>query len=248
MVEFAGKRAVVTGAASGIGRATALLLAREGAHVLAADISERGLAETARLAEGSLDTHVYDASNVESCHALVAAASNVGPLDILCNIAGMLDWGETHEFDENRFKRIIDINLTGTFAMCRAALPHLIESKGCIVNMASTAALAGTPYATAYTASKHGVAGLTKSIAIEYASKGVRVNAVCPGHVDTPMGNKAPPSGDIDWALMMRAAPKLLDGKCDPSDIAEMVAFLASAKARKITGALFTVDGGQLAG
>lgn len=248
MGDFTGTRAIVTGAASGIGRATALHLAREGAHVLAADISEQGLAETAKLAEGSLKTHIYDASDVESCHALIAGAAASGPIDILCNIAGMLDWGETHEFDEGRFERIIAINLTGTYAMCRAALPHLIQSKGCIVNMASTAALAGTPYAAAYTASKHGVAGLTKSIAIEYASKGVRVNAVCPGHVDTPMGNKAPPTGDIDWALMMRAAPKLLDGKCDPEDIAEMVAFLASDKASKITGALFTVDGGQLAG
>jgi len=248
MGDFSGKRAIVTGAASGIGRSTALHLVREGAQVLAADISEQGLAETAKLVEGSLKTHVYDASDVESCHALVAAAAASGPIDILCNIAGMLEWGETHEFDEGRFERIIALNLTGTYALCRAALPHLIQSKGCIVNMASTAALAGTPYATAYTASKHGVAGLTKSIAVEYASKGVRVNAVCPGHVDTPMGNKAPPTGDIDWALMMRAAPKLLDGKCDPSDIAEMVAFLASEKARKITGALFTVDGGQLAG
>ena len=247
-MQFQGKRAIVTGASSGIGRATALLLASEGARVWAADIAEEGLAETARRANGSLETHIYDAADVESCHALVAAVADEGQLDILCNIAGMLEWGETHTFDEDRFKRIIAINLTGTFAMIRAALPHLVESKGNIVNMASTAALAGTPYATAYAASKHGVAGMTKSIAVEYASKGVRVNAVCPGHVDTPMGNKAPPKGDIDWQLMMRAAPKLLDGKCDPSDIAEMVAFLASDRASKITGVLFNVDGGQLAG
>lgn len=247
-MQFQGKRAIVTGAASGIGRATALHLAREGAQVWAADIAVEGLAETAKLADGLIANYVYDAADVESCHALVAAVAEEGGLDILCNIAGMLEWGVTHEFDEARFARIIAVNLTGTYAMCRAALPHLIESKGNIVNMASTAALTGTPYATAYAASKHGVAGLTKSIAVEYAAKGVRVNAVCPGHVDTPMGNKAPPAGDIDWALMMRAAPKLLDGKCDPSDIAEMVAFLASDKASKITGVLFNVDGGQLAG
>ena len=247
-MQFQGKRAIVTGAASGIGRATALHLQSEGAQVWAADISADGLAETAEMSGGSIRTHVYDASDVESCKALVAAATKDGPLDILCNIAGMLAWGETHDFDEDLFKTIIAVNLTGTFAMCRAALPHLVESKGAIVNMASTAGLSGTPYATAYAASKHGVVGLTKSIAVEYASKGVRVNAVAPGHVDTPMGNKAPPTGDIDWALLMRGAPKLLDGKCDPSDIAEMVAFLAGEQARKITGAIFSVDGGQLAG
>lgn len=248
MADFSGKRVIVTGAASGIGRATALLFAQQGAHVWAADIAKDGLAETADLADGTLETFVYDASDVASCQALVAEATKDGGLDVLCNIAGMLAWGETHTFEEDRFKQIIAVNLTGTFAMCRAALPHLVESKGNIVNMASTAALTGTPYATAYAASKHGVAGMTKSIAVEYASKGVRVNAVCPGHVDTPMGNKAPPTGDIDWQLMMRAAPKLLDGKCDPSDIAEMVAFLASDKASKITGVLFNVDGGQIAG
>lgn len=247
-MEFQGKRAIVTGAASGIGRATALHLQAQGARVWAADISAEGLAETAKLAGGSLETLLYDASDVESCKALVAEVTKDGSLDILCNIAGMLAWGETHDFDEDLFKKIIAVNLTGTFAMCRAALPHLIESKGAIVNMASTAGLSGTPYATAYAASKHGVVGLTKSIAVEYASKGVRVNAVAPGHVDTPMGNKAPPTGDIDWALMMRGAPKLLDGKCDPADIAEMVAFLASERARKITGVIFNVDGGQLAG
>jgi NAD(P)-dependent dehydrogenase (short-subunit alcohol dehydrogenase family) len=247
-MQFQGKRAIVTGAASGIGRATALHLHNEGAEVWAADIAAEGLAETAELSGGSIKTHTYDASDVESCKALVAEVTKDGGLDILCNIAGMLAWGETHDFDEGLFAKILAVNLTGTFAMCRAALPHLIESKGSIVNMASTAGLGGTPYATAYAASKHGVVGLTKSIAVEYASKGVRVNAVAPGHVDTPMGNKAPPTGDIDWALMMRGAPKLLDGKCDPSDIAEMVAFLASDKARKITGTVINVDGGQLAG
>jgi meso-butanediol dehydrogenase / (S,S)-butanediol dehydrogenase / diacetyl reductase len=100
----------------------------------------------------------------------------------------------------------------------------------------------------AYAASKHAVAAITKSLAIEFAAAGVRINAICPGHVDTPMGNSAPPSGDVDWSLVMRNVPKLADGTCQPSDIAEMFAFLASDRARKITGSLFTVDGGQLAG
>jgi NAD(P)-dependent dehydrogenase (short-subunit alcohol dehydrogenase family) len=92
------------------------------------------------------------------------------------------------------------------------------------------------------------VVGLTKSLAVEFAARGVRINAVCPGHVDTPMTRRPPPTGDVDWALMMRNAPKLTDGVCVPEDIAEMVCFLASEKARKITGAVINVDGGQLAG
>jgi NAD(P)-dependent dehydrogenase (short-subunit alcohol dehydrogenase family) len=92
------------------------------------------------------------------------------------------------------------------------------------------------------------VAAITKSLAVEFASKGVRINAICPGHVNTPMGNAAPPPGDVDWGLVMRNAPKLVDGSCEPEDVAEMFAFLASDQARKVTGSLFTIDGGQLAG
>ncbi len=245
-MRFAGKRALVTGAASGIGRATALRLAAEGAHVVAADVNRAGLLETVSMDPGEMIMAEYDAADVASCQGLVARAA-AGGLDILCNIAGLLDWGPTLDFDEARFERLIAVNLTSVYALCRAALPHLIESRGTIVNMASTAGVQGTPFSIGYAASKHGVVGLTKSLAVEFAARDVRINAVCPGHVRTPMTNRPPPQGDIDWALMMRNAPKLPDGTCEPEDIAEMVAFLASAQARKITGALFTVDGGQLA-
>jgi NAD(P)-dependent dehydrogenase (short-subunit alcohol dehydrogenase family) len=245
-MRFAGKRALVTGAASGIGRATALRLAAEGAHVVAADVNRAGLLETVSMDPGEMIMAEYDAADVASCQGLVARAA-AGGLDILCNIAGLLDWGPTLDFDEARFERLIVVNLTSVYALCRAALPHLIESRGTIVNMASTAGVQGTPFSIGYAASKHGVVGLTKSLAVEFAARDVRINAVCPGHVRTPMTNRPPPQGDIDWALMMRNAPKLPDGTCEPEDIAEMVAFLASAQARKITGALFTVDGGQLA-
>ena len=110
------------------------------------------------------------------------------------------------------------------------------------------AALQGIPYTIAYAASKHAVAAITKSLAIEFAAKNVRINAICPGHVDTPMGNSPPPPGDVDWSLVMRNAPKLPNGSCAPSDIAEAFAYLASDAARKITGTLLTIDGGQLAG
>ena len=248
-MRFQNKKALVTGAASGIGRASALRLASEGARVIAADINAAGLAETMGLADGRITALPYDASDIASCQALITEAAS-GDLDILCNIAGLLDWGPTLTFDESRFQRLIAVNLTSVYTLCRAALPLLIRSGGNIVNMASTAGVQGTPYTVGYAASKHGVVGITRSLAVEFASQGVRVNAICPGHVRTPMTEHTPPpSGEgVDWALMMRNAPKLPDGICEPEDIASMVAYLASDEARKITGAIINVDGGQLAG
>lgn len=237
----------VTGAASGIGRATAILFAAEGARVTIGDINEAGLAETALLMASAPRIVPYDAGDFASCRALVEAAATDG-LDVLCNVSGLLKWGPSLEFAVEDFERILRINTTSVFVMCQAALPHLIKSGGNIVNTASTAALQGIPYTIAYAASKHAVAAITKSLAIEFASKNVRINAICPGHVDTPMGNSAPPAGDVDWALVMRNAPKLPNGTCAPSDIAEGFAYLASDAARKITGTLLTIDGGQLAG
>ncbi|MXO74380.1 SDR family oxidoreductase [Altererythrobacter aerius] len=247
-MEFAGKRIVVTGAASGIGRATAIKFAAEGADLVIADINQAGLEETAGMLARTARAVPYDAADFDSCRALIAAAAEGGPIDVLANVAGMLAWGPTLDFDEALFEKIVRVNLTSVYCLCRAALPHLIESKGNIVNTASTAALQGIAYTVAYAASKHGVMGITKSLAVEFASKGVRVNAVAPGHVDTPMGNSAPPAGDVDWALVMRNSPKLVDGTCAPSDIAETIAFLASERSRKTTGAILNVDGGQLAG
>ncbi len=246
-MRFQGKQVLVTGAASGIGRATAILFASEGARVTIADLNAEGLEATAAKMISRPNIVPYDAADMASCRALVETAAKDG-LDVLCNIAGILKWGPTLEFSEEDFARILTINTTSVFTMCKAALPHLIKSKGVIVNTASTAALQGIAYTVAYAASKHGVAAITKSLAIEFASKGVRINAICPGHVNTPMGNAAPPPGDVDWGLVMRNAPKLVDGSCEPEDVAEMFAFLASDQARKVTGALFTIDGGQLAG
>jgi NAD(P)-dependent dehydrogenase (short-subunit alcohol dehydrogenase family) len=246
-MRFEGKSVLVTGAASGIGRATAILFAAEGARVTIGDINAAGLNETAGLMASTPKIVPYDAGDFASCRALVEAAATDG-LDVLCNVSGMLKWGPSLEFSLDDFERILRINTTSVFAMCQAALPHLIKSGGNIVNTASTAALQGIAYTVAYAASKHAVAAITKSLAIEFASKGVRINAICPGHVDTPMGNSPPPPGDVDWSLVMRNAPKLPNGSCAPSDIAEAFAYLASDAARKITGTLLTVDGGQLAG
>ncbi|NQV95900.1 MAG: SDR family oxidoreductase, partial [Sphingomonadales bacterium] len=238
----------VTGAASGIGRATAILMAKDGAHVTIADINADGLIETAGMMEGSPRTVPYDATDHDSCRALIAKATENRGLDILCNIAGLLDWGPVDNFDETRFARVLAINLTSVYTLCRAALPHLVKSKGTIINTSSTAGLVGIAYSSAYSASKHGVIGLTKSLAIEYAVRGVRVNAICPGHVDTPMGNQTPPEGDIDWDLVMRNVNKLEGGACTPEDIANAFAYLASADARKVSGTTLTVDGAMQAG
>ncbi|MBK8630984.1 MAG: SDR family oxidoreductase [Sphingomonadales bacterium] len=245
-MRFEGKNVLVTGAASGIGRATAIRFAAEGADVTIGDVNEAGLQETAALMARSPRIHAFDALDTESCRGLVAAAA-VDGLDVLCNISGILKWGPSLEFSIDDFERILKVNTTSVFVLCQAALPHLLKSRGNIVNTASTAALQGIAYTIAYSASKHAVAAITKGLAVEFAAQGVRINAICPGHVNTPMGNATPPEG-VDWSLVMRNAPKLLDGTCDPSDVAGLFAWLASDEASKVTGSLFTMDGGQLAG
>lgn len=246
-MSLSGKKVLVTGAASGIGRATAVRFAAERASVTIGDINAAGLEETAGLMASAPRIQAFDASDFASCRALVEAAA-VDGLDAVCNISGMLKWGPSEDFSMEDFERILRINTASVFAICQSAYPHLAASKGCIVNTASTAALQGIAYTIAYSASKHGVAAITKGLAIEWAAKGIRVNAICPGHVNTPMGNSAPPPGDVNWDLVMRNVPKLPNGTCEPEDIAELFAYLASDRAAKVTGSLFTIDGGQLAG
>ena len=246
-MEMDGKRVLITGAASGIGRATAIRFAAEGAVVTIGDINAEGLQKTAEMMVSRPHIQTFDAMDFASCRALVDAAAHSG-LDVLCNISGILKWGPSETFALDDFERILKVNTTSVFALCQMALPHLVASKGNIVNTASAAALQGIAYTVAYSASKHAVAGITKSLAVEYAARGVRVNAICPGQVNTPMASTDFPEGDVDFSLLMRNAPKLLDGSCEPEDIAEMFLFLASDRARKITGSMMVVDGGQLAG
>jgi NAD(P)-dependent dehydrogenase (short-subunit alcohol dehydrogenase family) len=244
-----GKIAVVTGAASGIGLAVAKRLAAEGAQIVIGDRNADGLRDAVQAIGSSASALALDVADEDSCQAIIDhAVGQHGGLDILCNIAGVLDFGRFAEVDRTRWDRVISVNLTGVYQMCRAAMPHLIERRGNIVNMASAAGLVGVPYNSAYTASKHGVVGLTKALALEFSKEGVRVNAVCPGGVDTPMLHQSPPD-NIDWQMVMRSASWLDSGAmATPDDIADAVTFLASQEARRITGAAFTVDGGQTAG
>lgn len=248
-MRFEGKRAIVTGAASGIGLAVARLLASEGAKVMIGDRNEEGLQAAAADIGGAARAFPIDVSDFDACQRMVeTTVSEHGGLDILCNIAGVLDMAPLAQFTPERWARMIGVNLSGVFFLSQAAMPHLIETRGSIVNMASAAGLVGVPYNSPYSASKHGVVGLTKAMALEFANQGVRINAICPTGVKTPMLGAPPPEG-VDWDAVMRSASWLDNGEmCEPEDIANAVAFLASNDARMITGVAFPVDGGQTAG
>ncbi|HQR03073.1 MAG: SDR family oxidoreductase [Proteobacteria bacterium] len=250
---FVGKNVLITGAASGIGKATAERLAGEGANLLLADLNEDGVAvvaETLAKAHGVTTRGIaFDAGQAASCRQMVGGAVEIfdGRLDALCNIAGIMDWGPFDTFGEERWDRMMRINLNSLFHINQAALPSLIESKGNIVNMASASGLMGIAYTTAYCVAKAGVIAMTKSLAVEFAAKGVRINAVAPGGVKTPMNGSVPLPDGVDMGLLQRLWPKLGD-LCEADEIAAGVAYLACNEARNITGTVLVIDGGQTAG
>ncbi len=247
---FEGKVAVVTGAASGIGRATAERIAREGGRVMCVDVQAPALADLVKqLADEGLEAidQICDVSDVAAVQATIdGAVARFGSLDVLCNIAGILQFTHTHEVKDEDWDRILAVNLTGTFRMCRAALPHLLASRGTIVNMSSTAALGGHPWTAAYSAAKGGVLSLTRTLAVEYAKRGLRANSVCPGSVKTPMHDVFELPEGADGKLVRRLMP--LDGEFrGPETAAAAIAFLASDEAAHINGTELRVDGGMLA-
>ncbi len=248
MKRFQDKIALITGAASGIGRATALRLAQEGATLLCADRDQDGCAATVAEIGDAASTQMLDVTDPASCDEAVAqTVQRYGRIDLLANVAGIGGFGHAADIDDAQWQRMIGVNLTGVFQMVRAALPHLAKVRGNIVNIASAAGLIGTPYAVAYAASKSGVVGLTKSIAVEYATRGVRVNAICPGAVNTPLiAGGFDDIGDVEPRLFERLTP-LLGDMAEPEDVAAAVAFLGSDDARFVTGAILSVDGGQTA-
>lgn len=245
---FQDKVVLITGAASGIGQASVERIAREGGTILCADVQADAVRESAKHAVecgGVAEAVVCDVSDPEQvATAMASCIDRFGRIDVLCNIAGILRFQHTHEMALEDWDRVLGVNLTGTFLMCRAALPHLLESQGCIVNMSSTSALAGLPYAAAYGASKAGVISLTQAIAIEYGKRGVRANAICPGSIQTPMTREPEFPEGVDFKLIMRAGP--LDAFRGPETVASLVAFLGSEDAAHVNGERIRVDGATL--
>lgn len=232
---FAGKRAVVTGAAGGIGRATVELLTAEGAEVLGLDL---------RAGDGVLACDVRDQASVAA--AIAEAVEELGGLDTLVNVAGIDQFRRFEDLDFEVWQRHLDVNLTGPMLLCHAALPHLKESRGSIVTIASIAGLRAQPYQAAYCASKAGVVMLMKSLALELAAHGIRVNTVCPGGVETELPVNAAAehrNTELDWSLLMETSGARY-GFMPPSDIADAVAYLASDAAASVTGAVLSVDRG----
>lgn len=221
--------AIVTGAGGGIGKATAERLAADGFTVAGLDIKN---------AEFQCD--VSDESQVNATVARIA--DELGRPTVVCNVAGIGRFSHTEEASLAEWDRTIAVNLTGTFLLCRAALPHLLDGGGAIVNVASTAGIMGQPYSAAYCASKGGVVLLTKALALEYLERGVRVNAVAPGGVDTPlMGSFMPPENASRHLMAKLVTPM---GFCTPEEVAGVISFLASDASRYMTGSVVSYDGG----
>ena len=235
MSRLADRVALVSGAASGIGAAVVTRLRDEGATVVGCDLppTEDGL--------------VCDVRDAQACRATVdEVLARHGRLDVLANVAGLAFGNRIQDVSPDEWRHVIDVNLTGTFLLSQAAVPALIESTGTIVNLASVAGIQATPYNAAYCASKAGVIQLTKSLALELAPEGVRVNAVCPASVDTPFlrGFRLPEDANLD--LLLRSVSPM--GRLiEPGEVAGAVAYLASADAANVNGTTLVIDGGASA-
>jgi len=238
--------ALVTGASSGIGAAIAVEFADAGWNVMAAGRDEGRLEEVADVSD-NIATWAGDLVKSEDCDELVAdTIDEFGNIDCLVNSAGLLLRGNAEETDDEDWRNTLAINLDIPFYLSRAAMPHLMRAEGSIVNIASYWGLHSGPRATAYCASKGGLILLTRAMAHDYASEGVRINAVCPGGVDTPMlaAGAEEADTDTDEFLEMVASFSPNGRIAEPGDVAGLVLFLASDAATHITGTAIPIDGG----
>jgi SDR family mycofactocin-dependent oxidoreductase len=258
----AGKRVLITGAARGMGRSHAVRLAEEGADLIVVDICEslpeleyplatrEDLAETARLAEkhgGRVITHVVDVRDSDALAAAVdGGVAQLGGLDAAVANAGVLTVGTWDKTTQQQWRTVLDVNLIGTWNTCAAAIPHLVERGGSLVNISSAAGLKGTPLHLPYTASKHGVVGLTRALANELAAQNIRVNTVHPTGVETGMRpdnlQEILAEGRPDLIpIFLNALPTVM---AEAIDISNAVLFLVSDESRFVTGLEFKVDAG----
>jgi NAD(P)-dependent dehydrogenase (short-subunit alcohol dehydrogenase family) len=251
---LAGRTALVTGGASGLSQAAAELFAAEGGKVAVCDLNGDGAAETAEkiTAEGghaiAITANVSRAEDVQI--AVDRVVTEFGHLDVLLNGAGVLASGSAAETSEDDWNRCLLVNTTGTFLCARAAIPHMSDGGGSIVNIASAAALAGMRTVAAYSASKGAVVSLTRSMAIDFGSQGIRVNAICPGTIRTPMLDdlaRIRGDGDVDAGLAWMAARYPIGRLGTPDEIAQVALFLASEESSFVTGAIIAADGGLTA-
>ena len=247
-MKLVGRIALITGAGSGMGRAMAMLFAEHGAAIAAVDLdatSARSTADAVGAAGGraiAVHCDVANGASVERAVAVVVDA--LGGVSILCNNAGILDdYAPLLDTSDELWDRIIDVNLKGMFLCARAVLPHMIvDGGGVIINTASIAGLVAGGGGTAYTASKHGVIGLTRQISLDYGSQGIRVNAICPGAVETGMTKAILASGDAAVMASVRSVPA--GRHAQPEEIANLALFLASDESSFMHGAAVVIDGG----
>lgn len=227
---------VVTGAASGVGHATATMFRDAGATVFSLDVNTTVPDGTTYVA-----CNVGDKASVD---AAIEVCGQHGRIDVLANVAGIVQFGRFEKISEAELDRVLTVNLKGPFLLTQAALPLLEVGPGCVVNVSSVAGRVPQPYAAAYGASKGGLTQLTKNLALELVSRGIRVNAVCPGTIDTPMVAHVAESYPTD--LEPRIAERLfmqMPGAIPAQEVAEAIGYLASPGARFVTGEVLAIDG-----
>lgn len=241
--------ALLTGVASGIGRATALRLAREGASIFGLDINADGIAETKDAVEadgGTMATRLTDVRVVAECRAAVDdCVAEFGGIDIVGNIAGIANQRHVHQVTEEDWDLMNDINVKAMFFLTQAALPHVIEREGNIINIASNAGLMGQAYTVPYCATKGAVVNMTRALAMEFVKTPIRVNAIAPGGVDTPLVANFELQPDIDFDLMQPYVG--YRPASSPEQIAALFAYVASDEAANIHGSIISADGGLTA-
>jgi NAD(P)-dependent dehydrogenase (short-subunit alcohol dehydrogenase family) len=255
MSDLEQKAVLVTGAAGGIGTAVVRRFLAGGWHVVLTDLTGPSLEDVSASLQGDYTLVAGDVRSVQDCQRIVeAAAGGVGRLDAVINAAGVWTEGASEEVSEDEWDRVIDVNLKGTFFVTGAAIPHLRETRGCVINVASDAGIHGIAEAAVYCASKGGVTLLTKALALELARDGIRINAVCPGDVATPMLSfQATTFGGGDEAgyyqRLLDAYPQKENARfIEPEEVAELIWFMAQPPATPMTGACVSIDFGLTAG